>query len=164
MSLLRRRGFPIGGVTIERTHQPDVGRMTVLVQEARATEQVRRHLDKLPDVIAVSAHDGDAVCREYALVRIRCAPHQRPELLSILEEFEARAIREAEEHLVLEAAGPTARLDAFFAALEPYGIEESARTSPLALRASSPAIDRAGQLSAVSNQPSPQEQNRKETS
>jgi hypothetical protein len=55
-------------------------------------------------------------------------------------------------------------LDAFFAALEPYGIEESARTSPLALQAGSPPIDRAGQLSAVSNQPSPQEQNRKETS
>lgn len=144
MSLLRRRGFPVEGITIERTHQADVGRMTVAVEQA-AAEQVSRHLRKLPDVIEVHRSGDDAVCREYALIRIRCRPQQRTELLALLEAFEARAVCTADEHLVVEAAGPAPRLDALFAELAGYEIEDSARTSPIAM---------SHQPSAVSHHPS----------
>lgn len=135
ISMLRRRGFPIGGVTVERTHLAEVGRMTVVVQSPEALEQVSRHLRKLPDVLEVTAvGDVDAVRREYALARIRCAPQQRAEVMALLAAFEARAVSLTAEHLVLEAAGNGAKLDALFAELAPYGIEESARTNPIALR------------------------------
>src|ERR1700730_3277947 len=126
LSLLRRRGFPIAGLTLERTHKPEIGRMTVGVEGAESVEQVTRHLSKLPDVIEVSAGDEDEVRREYALVRIRCEPRQRAEVLALLSTVAGRAITMTRNHLVLEAAGGPATLDRLFAALKPYGIEESA--------------------------------------
>ena len=136
ISLLRRRGFPIAGMTVERTHQADVGRMTVLVEQPRAVDQVSRHLQKLPDVLEVSAADGaDAIRREYAMARIRCTPPQRGEAMAVLSAHRARVISTTPDCLVVEAAGSGAELDALFAELAPYGIEESARTSPMALRA-----------------------------
>src|SRR5436309_1872020 len=138
LSILRRRGFPIGGLTLERTHQPDIGRMTVSVKTPEAVEQVQRHLSKLPDVLDVTLTGGDdAVRREYALARVRCAPAQRAEVMALLAAHDARAVTMTAEGVVVETAGSQASLDALFSALEPYGIEESARTSPIALRRSS---------------------------
>lgn len=135
LSLLRRRGFPIAGLTLERTHNPSIGRMTVVVEGQAATEQVTRHLSKLPDVIEVNAGDDDEMRREYALVRIRCEPRQRVEVLALLSTVAGRAISMTTTHLVLEAAGGSSTLNRLFSALTPYGIEESARTNPMALRA-----------------------------
>jgi acetolactate synthase-1/3 small subunit len=135
MSLLRRRGFPITGLTLERTHNPAVGRMTVVVEQHGVAEQVMRHLSKLPDVIDVNTGDQDELRREYALIRIRCQPPQRQEVLALLSTVAGRAISMSADHAVLEAAGSSTTLDRLFEALEPYGIEESARTNPMALRA-----------------------------
>jgi acetolactate synthase-1/3 small subunit len=137
LSLLRRRGFPIAAMTLERTHNPTVGRMTVVVEHDAAVEQVERHLAKLPDVLDISTGDDDELRREYALVRVRCAPHQRPEILALLSTVAGRAISITTDGLVLEAAGSPATLDRLFATLASYGIEESARTNPMALRGAS---------------------------
>jgi len=134
LSLLRRRGFPITALTLERTHDAAVGRMTVVVEHDDAVEQVERHLAKLPDVLDVSTGDDDELRREYALVRIRCAPQQRAEILALLSTVAGRAISITADGLVLEAAGSPSTLDRLFATLAPYGIEESARTNPMALR------------------------------
>lgn len=141
LSLLRRRGFPIAALTLERTHTPRVGRMTVVVEQDAAVEQVERHLAKLPDVLDISTGDNDELRREYALVRVRCSPQQRAQILALLSTVAAgspvsscRAISMTAEDLVLEAAGSPSTLDRLFAALAPYGIEESARTNPMALR------------------------------
>lgn len=135
ISLLRRRGFPISGMTLERTHNPSIGRMTVVVEDQAAVEQVTRHLSKLPDVIDVSTGDEEEMRREYALVRILCRPGQRAEVLALLSTVAGRAISMTTDHVVLEAAGSPGTLDRLFSALAPYGIEESARTNPMALRA-----------------------------
>ncbi len=141
ISLLRRRGFPIAGMTVERTHQADVGRMTVVVEHPKALAQVSRHLQKLPDVLEVTtAADGDAVQREYALARIQCRPAQRAEVMALLSAYGARAVSMTSDYVVVEASGPGTELDALFAELASYGIEESARTSPMALRRVSLAV------------------------
>ena len=135
VSLLRRRGFPISGMTLEQTHLPEVGRMTLVVSQPAAVDQVQRHLQRLPDVLEADvAEDENAVRREYAMVRVRCAPQQRAEVMALLTAFEARALSMTSGHLVLEVSGSGRALDALFAELAPYGIEESARTSPIALR------------------------------
>jgi acetolactate synthase-1/3 small subunit len=135
VSLLRRRGFPIGGMTVERTHQADVGRMTVVVRQPRALAQVSRHLQRLPDVLEVTTSDDEeAVRREYALARVRCTPQQQDEVRALLKKRGARVLRVTPEGMVVEAAGSGEELDALFAELASYGIDESARTSPMALR------------------------------
>jgi acetolactate synthase-1/3 small subunit len=71
--------------------------------------------------------------REFALARIRCAPEQEEQLHQVLTALDARPLSVHDGHLVLEASGPPALLDELMAALEPFGIDELARTSPIAL-------------------------------
>lgn len=134
ISMLRRRGFPIAGMTLERTHNPEIGRMTIVVEQEVAAEQIRRHLNKIADVLQVRTGDDDAVRREYALIRIRCEPHQRAEVVALLSTFAGRAISMTTNHCVIEAAGNPLTLGRLFEVLAPYGIEESARTNPMALQ------------------------------
>jgi acetolactate synthase-1/3 small subunit len=133
-SLLRRRGFPLSGLTLERTHHEGIGRMSVSVTRQESVEQVVRHLERLPDVISARAvGEPHTVRREYALVRVRCAPEQRSELMALLAAFDARAVTMTSGYLVVEASGTGDAIDLLFGELEPYGIEESARTHPIAL-------------------------------
>ncbi len=141
LSLLRRRGFPLGGITLERTHEPGIRRMTVGVSQESAIPQVRRHLSRLPDVVSVQVADGEAMHREYAMARVRCTPEQRAEIVSLLGAFGGRPLSFGADTVVLEATGFAQQLDALFAALQVYGIEESARTSPIALRQEEPHED-----------------------
>lgn len=141
LSLLRRRGFPLSGITLERTHQPGIRRMTVGVNLESALPQVRRHLARLPDVISVSVADETDMHREYAMARVRCTPDQRAEIFPLLDAFDARPLSVTAGHILIEATGFGPQLDALFAALETYGIEESARTSPMALRRQSETGD-----------------------
>jgi acetolactate synthase-1/3 small subunit len=132
-SLLRRREFPVAGITIERTHLPEIGRMTVLVSQPDAVTQMTRHLNRLVDVVAVERGQDDAVRREYTLARVRCSPQQRPEVLSILAVYQAEALSVTADYMVVEASGSGSDLDSLLSALSSYGIEDLARTSPLAV-------------------------------
>lgn len=134
MSLLRRRAFPIGGLTLERTQDRSIGRMTVTVERADVVEQVCRHLRKLPDVLEVSAGAAD-ICREYALLRVRCTGAERQVVAERLQTTGGRIVAEAPDYLVVEASGTSTEVDALIAALDQFGIAEMARTASVALRA-----------------------------
>lgn len=134
ISLIRRRSFPIHGLSVERTQREDIGRMTVIVERRDALEQMRRQLIRLPDVLEVSMPEEDnSVRREYTMLRVRCAPEQRAEVNTLLTAFDARVVSTTEDYLVVEAAGDGGALDALHAELAPHGIEESARTSSIVL-------------------------------
>lgn len=148
ISMLRRRGFPIAGMTLERTHNPEIGRMTIVVEKEDAAEQIRRHLNKIVDVLQVGTGDDDAVRREYALIRIRCEPHQRAEVVALMSTFAGRAVSMTTHHCVIEAAGSPATLTRLFDVLEPYGIEESARTNPMALQRTNDEVEHGTRKSA----------------
>lgn len=135
LSLLRRRGFPVGGVTLERTHRPEIGRMTVVVTQPGAVTQMSRHLSRLPDIVEVAPNAVGSVQREYAMARIGCRPQERAGVMLILEAFQARALSVTDEHLVLEAAGDSQHLDSLLRALAPYHVEDLARTSTIAMAA-----------------------------
>jgi acetolactate synthase small subunit len=61
--------------------------------------------------------------------------------MALLAACEARALSVTGDHLVVEASGDAAALDTLLAELAPYGIEESARTSPIALHRTTPRGD-----------------------
>lgn len=142
IGLLRRRGFPIGGMTVERTHRADVNRMTITVERDEVVPQMCRHLERIPDVLEVGRADG-TLCREYALARISCGPAQRSEVMTILSAYHAHPLAIGADHLVIEVTGFRDHLDALFAALTAYGVDDVARTYPMALRLGEPADDTA---------------------
>lgn len=133
VSLLRRRSFPISGLTIERTHEVNVGRVSITVGQPSAVPQVRRHLLRLPDVRGVRVENRNAVCREYALVRVRGSTAEQKAIIAAVSPFGARALHAGVDDLVIEATGHRAHIDELFCILAAYHIEESARTSPMAL-------------------------------
>ena len=136
-------GCVIVDVAVERTHQPGVGRMTLAVRQSSTLPQISRHLRRLADVLDVTVSDDQAVHREYYMIRVRCSPQQRPEVITILNAFQASPLSLTANHMVVEATGYTPQIDALFAALSTYGIEEAARTSPIAIRTVPPDhIDR----------------------
>jgi acetolactate synthase I/III small subunit len=147
IGLLRRRGFPISGMTLERTHADGIGRMTVVVDGQDHLEQVARHLRRLPDVMEVTNAGVGTIQREYALVRVHCTPEQRTELEAVIQRHGGRIISTGDEYLAVEVSGRRDDLDAMFSELVPYGIEESARTNPMALHAGAPAPQVANGLS-----------------
>lgn len=140
VSLLRRRGFPVTGVTIERTHEEKVGRMSISVQQPSVAAQVRHHLLRLPEVREVRVENRHALRRAYALIRVRCSGHEQELIRATVSEFGGRALAAAPDSLVIEAVGQQSQMDALFAALASYPIEESARTSPIALSHDTTAI------------------------
>jgi acetolactate synthase I/III small subunit len=139
IGLLRRRGFPIAGMTLERTHADGVGRMTVVVDGQDHIEQVTRHLRRLPDVLEVTNAGAGTIQREYAMARVHCTPSQRSDLEAVIQQYGGRIIFTGDTYLAVEASGRRDELDAMFSELVPYGIEESARTNPMALHAGAPA-------------------------
>ncbi len=133
IGLLRRRGFPIAGMTLERTHADGIGRMTVVVDGPETVQQISRHLQRLSDVLEVTNADEGTVQREYALARVRCSPQQRLELQGLMDGLGVRTVSEGNDYLVVEMSGRRDDLNAAFEALGPFGIEESARTNPMAV-------------------------------
>jgi len=72
-TLFRRRGYNIDSLTVGRTENPDVSRMTIVVEgDDRVIEQVSKQLHKLVDVIKIiDITQVQAVTRELAWIKVK---------------------------------------------------------------------------------------------
>ena len=93
-SLFRRRGFNIDSLTVGRTDQPDISRMTIVVSgDDRVLEQMEKQLNKLIDVIRVSdIPPEDSVNRELALIKVGVDSTTRAEVMQIVDIFRAKIV------------------------------------------------------------------------
>ena len=78
-SLFRRRNFNIESLTVGRTAEPGVSRMTIVIDSDQASaERVTAYLYKLVNVLQVEdLRDVPAVARDLALVKVTVAGHDR---------------------------------------------------------------------------------------
>ena len=74
--LFSSRGFNIDSLTVGRTENAGVSRMTIVVEgDESVLEQVRKQLGKVIDVLKVTDYSGkDIVQRDLALVKINAPP------------------------------------------------------------------------------------------
>jgi acetolactate synthase-1/3 small subunit len=133
--LFSSRGFNIDSLTVGRTENPGISRMTIVVEGDEAVlEQVRKQLGKVIDVLKVSDYSGrDTVQRDLALVKLNAPPPKRPEIASLIEIFRGKVVDISATDMVIELSGPEAKLDAFIEMVRPYGIRELVRTGIVAL-------------------------------
>ena len=134
-SLFRRRGFNIDSLTVGRSEEKGLSRMTIVVDgESAPIEQVEKQLYKLIDVVKVSdlSHE-DMLARELALIKVRANNVNRHELLDIAEVFRADVIDIATNSLILQVVGDEDKIDGLIRMLEPYGIRELSRTGRVAM-------------------------------
>jgi acetolactate synthase-1/3 small subunit len=138
------RGYNIDSLVVGRTEDPVLSRMTiVVVGDDRILEQVRKQLEKLVTTVRVrDFKDVDYVERDLMLVRIHALPEKRPEVIALVDLFRGRVVDVSRSSVMVELAGPEAKLEAFEDLVRPYGIRELARTGVIAMQRGQTATDR----------------------
>lgn len=139
-SLFRRRGFNIDSIAVGHTEQPNLSRMTIVVDDVEGTvEQVRKQLGKLVDVVRISdITDTPAVSRELALVKVKATPANRSEIIQIIDIFRANIVDVAMDSLTVEITGDENKVDSLLNLLRNFGIKELSRTGIIALTRGTP--------------------------
>jgi len=133
--LFSRRGFNIDSLAVGPTEDPDISRMTVVVNvEEHSLEQVTKQLYKLINVIKISDLDPrEAVERELALFKVGADPSTRAEVIEIADIFRAKIVDVARNTVTIEVTGTEDKIEAMKDLLRPYGIKEMARGGKIAL-------------------------------
>ena len=134
-TLFAARGFNIDSLSVGETENPDVSRMTIVVQgDDRILEQVEKQLNKLVDVIKVFDFlQTQHVERDLALIKVKADKDNRSEILQIVDIFRARIIDFSSESVVIEITGDEEKIDALMNMLKPFGIKEMCRTGIIAM-------------------------------
>jgi acetolactate synthase-1/3 small subunit len=134
-SLFRRRAFNIVSLTVGRTHEPGVSRMTIVVEaDERTAKRIEANLYKLVNVLAVEdITERPNVTRDLALIRVNAGPAERAHVLQICDVFRARVVDVAPDSLVVEITGTQDKIDGLSSVLAPFGITEMAQTGPVAM-------------------------------
>ena len=88
--VFRRRAFNIESLTVGRTSEPGVSRMTIVLDsDQTSAERVTAYLYKLVNVLQVEDLGNVPVARDLALVKVAVAGHDRAQLLRVVDETRA---------------------------------------------------------------------------
>ena len=95
--LFSRRGYNIDSLTVGRTEDEKISRMTIaIVGDNDTLEQVKKQLDKLEDVIKViDLKNGNSVYRELVLIKVKADAEKRAAINEIVTIFRSKKIGRA---------------------------------------------------------------------
>jgi acetolactate synthase-1/3 small subunit len=133
--LLSARGYNIETLTVARTLDPELSRMTIVVDvDPSLRKQVIKQMNKLVNVLqATDLTEGAVVCRDMVLLRVRAPQENRTAILKEAEIFAARVIDSSVEGFALEVTGDPEKLDEFVAVMRSYGEIEVTRSGAVAM-------------------------------
>ena len=140
-SLFRRRAFNIESLSVGRTAEPGVSRMTIVIDSDQASaERVTAYLYKLVNVLQVDDLGAEpGISRDLALVKVAVSDGDRQTLLRVVDETRAHIVDTSERTMTVEITGEPPHVDAVIRRLEPLGIVEMVRTGQVAMRRGDPA-------------------------
>ena len=133
--LFSRRGYNIDSLTVGRTEDEKISRMTIAIVGVNDTlEQVKKQLDKLEDVIKViDLKNGNSVYRELVLIKVKADAEKRAAINEIVTIFRSKIIDVSVDTLTIELTGDESKISALIKLMEEYGIQELVRTGVTAL-------------------------------
>ena len=133
--LLSARGYNIESLTVGRTTDPSLSRMTIAVDvEHHQRKQVIKQMNKLINVLqANDLTEGPSVARELVLMRVRAAMESRTAILKEAEIFGARVVDSSVEGFAIEATGEPEKLDEFVDVMRAYGDIDITRSGMVAV-------------------------------
>ena len=128
--LFSRRGYNIESITAGVTADPRFTRITIVASvDELILSQIEKQVRKLEDIREIKVlKDGESVCRELIMVKIRANSSQRAEAVSLADIFRAKIVDVEAESLMIELTGTQSKIDAFLNLLDGYEILELART------------------------------------
>lgn len=133
--LFTRRGFNIDSLAVGVTEQPDISRMTIVVNgDERIIEQVEKQLNKVIPVIKVKTlEEGDFVSRQLSLIKVAAPTAKRAEIMKIAELMDASIVDVTPATITLQFCDTLDRTETIELLLRPYGIREVVRTGTIAI-------------------------------
>ena len=155
-SLFSRRSFNIDSLAVGPTEDPDVSRMTIVVNvDLLPLEQVTKQLNKLVEVIKIVELDpAVSVQRELLLVKVAADRSSRSHILETVQLFRAKVVDVAPDAVTIEATGNADKLEALLKVLEPYGIRELVQSGLVGVSRGSRSItDRSSRTGATTVTP-----------
>ena len=128
--LLSQRGYNIESLTVARTLDPLLSRMTIVVEvETAQRQQVIKQMNKLINVLqATDLTDVPAVVRELVLVRVRTTQENRATVLKEAEIFGGRVVDSSTEGFAIEVTGDPEKLVEFLDVMRSYGEIDATRS------------------------------------
>jgi acetolactate synthase-1/3 small subunit len=133
--LLSQRGYNIESLTVARTLDPELSRMTIVVDvEDAQRAQVIKQMNRLINVLqATDMSDSPAVVRELVLIRIHTPQDTRTAVLKEAEIFGGRVVDSSTEGFAIEVTGDPEKLNAFVDVMRSYGEIDVTRSGSLAI-------------------------------
>jgi acetolactate synthase-1/3 small subunit len=133
--VLSARGYNIESLTVARTLDPLLSRMTIVVDvDPALCRQVIKQMNKLINVLQASdLTESPAVAREMVLLRVRATLETRTAILKEAEIFSARVVDSSVEGFALEATGDPEKLNEFIDVMRSYGEIEVTRSGMVAM-------------------------------
>jgi acetolactate synthase I/III small subunit len=134
-NLFRRRSFNIDSLTVGRTHNDDLSRMTLVLEgTAEEVERLEKNLYKLIDVIQVQQlAEKPSLYRDLALIKVAVSGENRREVHELADIFRARIVDVSMESMIIELTGEEEKIENFTDLLRPFGIIEMVRTGVVAM-------------------------------
>jgi acetolactate synthase-1/3 small subunit len=135
--LFSARGFNIDSLAVGETEDPEVSRMTIVVDaDEKILEQVKKQLNKLIDVIRVNdLTGGDYVGRELILIKVKTDSTKiREKIVKIVDSTGAEIVDIGKKSVTIEESGDEHKIKALIELVRPYGILEIVRTGKIAVQ------------------------------
>lgn len=128
--MFSRRGYNIDSLSVGVTQDPKYSRMTVVVSgDDKILTQIKSQLNKLEDVVQViELEDGESVCRELVLVKVKADVAERQQIISVANIYRANVVDVSPDSLMIELTGNNNKIKAFINLLDGFEIKEIVRT------------------------------------
>lgn len=137
-SLFRRLNINIVSVTVGRSEQVGVSRMTLVAEaEPGAAHRMKASLYKLENVLDVDdIGQSSCVVRELALIKVAASPASRSHIFELVEVFRARVVDLAPESMMIEITGVQSKVEGLIQVLTESAdrILEISRTGRMVMR------------------------------
>ena len=120
--MFSRRGYNIDSLTVGVTQDPKYSRMTVVVSgDDKILSQIKSQLNKLEDVVdVVELKDGESVCRELVLVKVKANIEERQQIIAVANVYRANIVDVSPDSLMVEITGNVNKIQAFINLLDGF--------------------------------------------
>jgi acetolactate synthase-1/3 small subunit len=134
-SLFRRRAFNIESLTVGRTEEAGVSRMTVVVDtDAYGARRLEANLYKLVPVKRVDdISAAPSIVRDLALIKVAATGEARMHVMQLVDVYRARVVDVSPDSLIVETTGTEDKIDSLLEVLRPFGVKEMVRTGRIAM-------------------------------
>lgn len=133
--LFGRRGYNIDSLVVSATENEEISRMTIVVcGDENIIDQVIRQLEKLIDVISVDdVTHKETVSKQLLLLKIKADIHNRIDIITLAEAFNARVEDISTDFVIIEATDEISRIANIVETFKAYGIIELVKTGTVAM-------------------------------